>query len=146
LIISTNPSIYGSQEYNETLEYKYATPEEKLQLEFQNLESDCLVSRGGLLDYAIILMLDKCKPIVEHLEKKGWRVDTIGQTPLNDLNDIKEDLIYLVFGIELPKHTCVTEMFEWHVLLKDNDNCQNVVQNYLGNGWNLVDKYDEKWN
>jgi hypothetical protein len=45
-------------------------------------------------------MLDKCKPIVEHLEKKGWRVDTIGQTPLNDLNDIKEDLIYLVFGIE----------------------------------------------
>jgi hypothetical protein len=81
---------------------------------------------------------------MEHLEKKGWRVDTIGQTPLNDLNDIKEDLIYLVFGIEPPKHTCVTEMFKWHVLLKDNDNCQNVVQNYLGNGWNLVDKYDEK--
>jgi hypothetical protein len=49
LIISTNPSIYGSQEYNETLEYKYATPEEKLQLEFQNLESDCLVSRGGFI-------------------------------------------------------------------------------------------------
>jgi hypothetical protein len=47
---------------------------------------------------------------MEHLEKKGWRVDTIGQTPLNDLNDIKEDLIYLVFGIEPPKHTCVTEM------------------------------------
>ena len=145
-----NLYVYGSQEYNETLEYKYATPEEKLKLDSQHIRSDCMVLRDMAL---FILMLDKCKPIVEEEEKDGgWRVDGIGQTVLNEVNDIKEDLITLIHdttGIN-SEPICLTEisgkakMSAWHVLLKDNDHCQRVIEYYLANGWELVDKYDEK--
>ena len=151
--IPNNLYIYGQeQEFNETLEYKYATPDEKLRIEFQNLRYDCIARAE--FGVTFILMLDKCKPIVEFEEKNnGLRVDTIGQTFYNELDDIKEDLIRVVDERALTydgedkdiyKAICITEMFEWHVLLNDNAKCQRVIEYYLSIGWSLVDKYDEK--
>jgi hypothetical protein len=62
--------------------------------------------------------------------------------PINELNLKIKSFIKLNYN--LFKQSINFFNFSKHLLLVDSDKCQRVIEYYLGNGYDLVDKYDEK--
>ena len=89
---------------------------------------------------AVIYFMDKCKSIIKEFEINGYYVGDIGKK----YADINADMITLVKSYEETAQDCLYDNFEVHVLLVDSDKCQRIIEYYLGNGYDLVDKYDNK--
>jgi hypothetical protein len=148
LIIPTDLYIYGLQEYNQSLAYKYGNTTERLKLDIQHLYNECVENIAPPTDYtgigsAEISFQDKCKPVIKYYEDLGWFVTNIGESIYN--RGSKYDSALLSFGLNFGG--CVADRFEQHVLLTlefTELDCQKVLEYYLGNGYDLVDKYDEK--
>ena len=138
--------VYGSVDYNESLAYKYGNTTDKLKMEIEHLFKECVdfinipdQSKYGISGEVVIYLEDRCKPVIDHYKNLGWEVKKIGE----GINDRKKDVITFAIGF-LTSGACLNERFETHVLLNDFDECQRTIEYYLSNGYDLVDKYDEK--
>jgi hypothetical protein len=146
LITSTNVDVYGSQDsLNESLAYKYGNPTEKSRMQIQELFSECVESSikpgempDGKSGYATIYLGDKCKPVIDFYKNLGWDVTDIAKSTDNGLDTITLGTGFFSHG------SCLIEKFEEHVLLRDADYCKRVTEYYVANGYDLVDKYNEK--
>jgi len=127
----------GERVDNQSLEYKYSNTTKTESLWDQCVEYG---SRTFMVQSAVIFFMDKCKPIIKEFEINGFYVSDIGKK----YSDINADMITLVKSYEERAQDCLYDNFEVHVLLHDSDKCQRVIEYYLGNDYDLVDKYDAK--
>jgi hypothetical protein len=140
LIIPGNLYIYGIPENNQSLEYKYGNATERTKMDYRSLYNECVEYGSKPFGQAIILFVDKCKPIIKDYEMAGFYVSDFQKS----LNDQKEDTIKIVRSHFTSDDDCLFEDFKEHILLFDSDKCQRVTEYYLNNGYDLVDKYDKK--
>jgi len=127
----------GERQENQSLEYKYGNTTKTESLWDQCVEYG---SRTFMVESAVIYFMDKCKPIIKEFEINGYYVSDIGKK----YADVNADMITLVKSYEETAQDCLYENFQVHFLLHDNDKCQRVIEYYLANGYDLVDKYDNK--
>lgn len=142
LIVPTDLYIYGLQDYNETLQYKYGNTTEKLKMEIkgkiERLFKECKSPIQGLPDTVSIYFEDKCKPIIDYYKNLGWQVTALYESPI----DPKKDVI-VISSDAMILGTCLKEKFGTHVLLSNLDECKKVREYYLDNGYDFVEKIGE---
>jgi hypothetical protein len=129
----------GEREDNQSLESKYGNTTEGP----KTLWDECVEAGSSTFNdqWATVLFLDKCKPIINDYETQGYYVSDIGK---GKWLETKGEVVWLVKSYETTAQDCLYDNYKEHVLLVDSDKCQRVIEYYLGNGYDSVDKYDKK--